>query len=683
MLPQSPSLISVPAQGEQLIGRSSEAVVQLLHSTVSGRHATIERIDDTIVLRDLESKFGTYVNGTRVGRIALRPGDQVRFGREISYRVMSDGLRIIDAAVGIELTCKDLNLWGSQQGSQIILARNITFSVEPNSFVGILGPSGCGKSTLLNVLATYHQEYDGLVRIDDDFDPRDDKERYVKLLGHVPQTDLVYSRLTVRESLAFAAELRGVDSRADVERILELTELKPHAEKLCDKLSGGQRKRLCVGYELLRHPRLLLLDEPTAGLDPATESSLMAHFRLVAAQGTTVVCTTHIMDNVELFDRVVVLGLETGSNSKASSIGTVAFVGPPRELLTHLQCRTYADLYEKLARGQFEISSNTTADVTGPPKQRDHDTDQSRKSSRMAGQQRLNATIDLRRRDQNSLNQIGSLLRRSWAMIVRSHGDNLLRFFQPVALGTLTCLTQFGISKEFHVGFFSVVTAIWLGMNNAAPDIVRERGLYVRETLAGLRRDSYLTAKALQQLAVGSVQLLCLLLTIIVVGRSTFHESTWDHMFDTSVLLLGVPTLLLSYAGGMTVGMLVSTLARSGQSAVYWLPILIMPQLMISAVATGVSDESYRGNSPFRPLLTWSNGPPTDPDQPVAAVADGMSLFLFSRPASILLDSRATTAGWGWIADGLHLATLVLIAALLQYITFCYCETRWQYAHAE
>ena len=259
----TPLLITVPAQGERLIGRSVDAAVRLPHQSVSNRHAIIERIDGALVLRDLESKYGTHVNGMRIVRTVLRLDDQVRFGQATTYRVKSEGLCIDHAPLGVQLRCEHLNVFGLDHGSRVAIAQDISFSVEPSSFVGILGPSGCGKSTLLNVLATYHSEYDGRLRIDDEFDLRDEPERYCELLGHVPQTDLVHSQLTVRESLAFATELRGGDSQADVERVLELIELNSHADKQCRHLSGGQRKRLCVGYELLRRPRLLLLDEPT------------------------------------------------------------------------------------------------------------------------------------------------------------------------------------------------------------------------------------------------------------------------------------------------------------------------------------------------------------------------------------------------------------------------------------
>ena len=189
------------------------------------------------------------------------------------------------------------------------------FRIRPDSFVGILGPSGAGKSTLLNALASYRVPASGRIIFDGRHDLRVDPNAYRATLGHVPQDDVVYRSLTARENLAFAARLRLGDVAAAVEvdsavaRTLERVELAGHDDKPVAALSGGQRKRLSVAVELLRRPRLLLLDEPTAGLDPASEAHLMEGLRSLAHRGTTIVCTTHLMENLGLLDEVIALGV--------------------------------------------------------------------------------------------------------------------------------------------------------------------------------------------------------------------------------------------------------------------------------------------------------------------------------------------------------------------------------------
>ena len=129
----------------------------------------------------------------------------------------------------------------------------------------------------------------------------------------MPQDDVVYTNLTVSENLRFAAQLRlneGGDCKssreAAVQAALERVGLVAEDSKRTAVLSGGQRKRLSVAIELLKRPRLLLLDEPTSGLDPASEANLMEQLRHVTSRGTTVFCTTHMMDNARLFDQVIV-----------------------------------------------------------------------------------------------------------------------------------------------------------------------------------------------------------------------------------------------------------------------------------------------------------------------------------------------------------------------------------------
>src|SRR5262249_42971137 len=156
----------------------------------------------------------------------------------------------------------------------------------------------------------------------------------------------------IRENLSYAARLRlargnaGAAVSSTIADVLERVGLTEHADRRVADISGGQSKRLSVAIELLRRPRLLLLDEPTSGLDPAREAHLMEHLRLVARRGTTVICTTHQMGNIDLFDEVVVIGL-------IERTGRVAYVGRADGLLAHFGSRGYADLFEVLQSGRF------------------------------------------------------------------------------------------------------------------------------------------------------------------------------------------------------------------------------------------------------------------------------------------------------------------------------------------
>ena len=213
-------------------------------------------------------------------------------------------------------------------------------------------PAAPARATLLNALAGHTRPKAGTLAFDGDHDAWSRRDQFRAQLGHVPQDDVIYPALTVDENLGFAAELRlgssaaAEESRKAIGQAIEAVGLAEHRTKLARVLSGGQRKRLSVAVELLRRPRLLLLDEPTSGLDPASEANLMEQLRYIAKRGTTVVCTTHAMDNLRLFDRIIVLGVHDGC-------GRLAYMGRPDALLERFTCRSHADLFERLENGCF------------------------------------------------------------------------------------------------------------------------------------------------------------------------------------------------------------------------------------------------------------------------------------------------------------------------------------------
>src|SRR5262249_5339101 len=162
-----------------------------------------------------------------------------------------------------------------RRGNATIL-EGVSLALPPGQFIGILGPSGAGKTTLLKGLTGFLPTTAGQIYYDG-LDLAAHRDICRSLIGFVPQEDLVHATLTARESLGFALRLRvgkalGARERAAwVQGTLERLNLRDHAARPCRDLSGGQRKRVSVAVELLARPRLLFLDEPTAGLDPSTD----------------------------------------------------------------------------------------------------------------------------------------------------------------------------------------------------------------------------------------------------------------------------------------------------------------------------------------------------------------------------------------------------------------------------
>lgn len=168
-------------------------------------------------------------------------------------------------------------------------------------------------------------------------------DSFKQSIGYVPQDDIIHRELTVYKTLYYAARLRlsRDAARAEIEQIVdEILDVTGLAErkfvKIAD-LSGGQRKRVSTAVELITKPSIIFLDEPTSGLDPATEDKIMRLFRQIAESGRIVIMSTHAMENVRLFDKIVVM-----------MRGKMAFFGRPEEALRYFGVPDFKGLFDKL-----------------------------------------------------------------------------------------------------------------------------------------------------------------------------------------------------------------------------------------------------------------------------------------------------------------------------------------------
>lgn len=236
------------------------------------------------------------------------------------------------------LTARKLTV---ERGGKTILS-GVDFQASDGEMIGILGPSGSGKSTLLMALNGFRPATAGRVTLDGK-DFYENFETFKSDIGFVPQDDIVPAALRVERTLGYAAELRLPELEPEariarvnmVMRILGLTESK---DTRVSSLSGGQRKRVSVGVELLSKPRMLFADEPTSGLDPALERSLTENFRKLADDGHMVIVTTHIMSSLSLYDKLCVVNK-----------GKLAFFGPPDQIKTHFKVDDFIEIYNVLA----------------------------------------------------------------------------------------------------------------------------------------------------------------------------------------------------------------------------------------------------------------------------------------------------------------------------------------------
>jgi lipooligosaccharide transport system ATP-binding protein len=228
--------------------------------------------------------------------------------------------------------------------------KGISFSIERGESFGFLGPNGAGKTSTMRMISAVSQPTSGSLSILGR-DPRTDGPEIRGRLGVVPQEDTLELELSVRLNLEMFGRYFDIPRpvlRERARELLEFTQLSERANDKVDDLSGGMKRRLTIARALINRPELLILDEPTTGLDPQARHLLWERLYRLKREGVTLIITTHYMDEAEqLCDRLVVM-----------DHGSIVAEGPPRDLIAQHSTREVVELrFDTDSQGLVDLST--------------------------------------------------------------------------------------------------------------------------------------------------------------------------------------------------------------------------------------------------------------------------------------------------------------------------------------
>lgn len=593
--------IDLRARPVTAIGREPGANEVVLDSPqVSRRHLQIFRQKDAFVVRDLDSTNGTFCNGQPIsGDSVLNDGDLLNIG---PYRFLfARGVlnrSLDDDSVRIDV----LNL--SKTANRQTILHNVTFTILPHEFVAIVGGSGAGKTTLLDAISGVRPASSGAV-LYNKANYYHQMEVYRSSTGYVPQDDLVPVDLSVYQALYFAACLRlprdtsKQEIEARLEELLDELDLSDRRDVPIRRLSGGQRKRVSIGAELISRPSLFFLDEPTSGLDPGLETRTMRLLRKLADQGRTVVLITHATQNLALCDQILFL----------TEGGYVAFYGTPAEALTYFEVASFADIYVRLeqegspleweaafrsspyySRNVLSRLRAVAAEAINYGVSFDHPANVNIKS--------LPATVSFRRSGANlsGWSQFCLLTHRYFCTLVGDSRNLALLLLQAPVIGLLLLIGFRRNIFDLHNGDFAsaktltfllVIITVWFGTNNAARELVKEAAIYRRERRIGLKFAPYLASKLIIQFGLIFLQV-AMLLAIVWLGLGLGGP--------TLLNLAGVfGTLLLVAGGGVMLGLVLSAVNKNSDRVASTIPIVLIPQIIFGGAVIALDKMGFIG----------------------------------------------------------------------------------------
>ena len=605
------------------IGRAEDNDIRLDGLQISSHHARILKAGSDVVIEDNNSTNGIYVDGKRISnKEVLRRDAIVQIGPFFLQADAEHGVQVFDTRSKtridvLAITKVEPNNLGS---GSITLLDSVDLSIQPNEFVGLLGPSGAGKSTLMDALNGMRPATSGQVLINN-LDLYQYLDSLKQSIGYVPQDDIIHRELTVYRTLYYVGRLRLSRDVSETEidqivgEVMDVTGLSERRDVPISQLSGGQRKRVSIAVELITKPSVIFLDEPTSGLDPATEEKVMVLFRQIAESGRTVILTTHAMENVRLFDKIVVL-----------MRGKLVFYGAPQRALAHVGADSFKDLYDKLEapiEKRFAklpvLSPNATAEQKKTYKaQKEKITeevaDEWKRRFVVTNEYELNVKQPFRDINQvtpsvaparprasvtDAVRQWKTLAQRYTEVLSRDKFTLLILFGQAPIIAFLTSLVVAKDSPRDFPYFMLALVAVWFGASVSAREIIRERAVYSRERMVNLGLLPYIGSKLWVLSRVVGLQ--CILLF------ATLKLFDWTGIMKMPGEFFGIPQLavmILTGMVGIALGLFVSAVVKTSEMATSLIPLILIPQILFSGLV-GVPKGISRYVGVVMPA-TWS-----------------------------------------------------------------------------
>ncbi len=581
---------------ELTIGRDEKNDISLDGLQISNHHARLLKNSSGIFIEDLKSANGVYINGKRISKQIFNLDDAVQIGSFLIKVDENGTFGVFDTRSKTRIDCVNITkeVKNRAGGGKIKLVDGVSLSIQPNEFIGLLGPSGAGKSTLMDALNGMRPATDGSVLINN-LELYQHLDSLKQSIGYVPQEDIIHRELSVYRTLYYVAKLRLSNdvSKAEIDQIideiLDVTGLTERRDVPVSQLSGGQRKRVSIAVELITKPSVIFLDEPTSGLDPATEEKIMKLFRQIAESGRTVILTTHAMENVRLFDKIVVL-----------MRGKLVFYGKPEEALTHLGAKNFKELYDRLENPVEEAIEKEgearrleiTERVAENWKQKFVKTSQFKANVEQPLKQ-IGQVQSSGVHKKHKLGIFGAI--RQWFTLSRRYLEVLLKdklnlfilFAQAPIIAFLTLIVLDSNEPRDSAYFVLALVSIWFGTSVSAREIIRERPIYKRERMINLGIFPYLFSKLFVLGIIVGVQCLMLFIPLKMFDLVGIMKMPGD--------LLGIPqfwAMLLSAGVGIAIGLFISALVKTSEMATSLVPLILIPQILFSGlfgVPSGIS----------------------------------------------------------------------------------------------